>query len=68
MPEPMNFYETVKWIRDHDASPGRRATYAAEFVLNQHTMQRISSENLFEMLKELMIVVIRNAGYDASTR
>lgn len=59
----MNIYEMVVWIRQYDNTIGRAQTQIADFLMSQHLFQRIKSEDLFYMLKDIMAVVLVNAPY-----
>ena len=59
----MNIYEMLDFIRKNDMSAGKAYTYTADFLNTQYTRGVIESEDLFNMLRELMIMIITCISY-----
>ncbi len=60
----MNIYDMLDFIRKNDGSAGNAYTYTADFLMRQHTRGTLETEDLFNQLRELMIMIVTSISYE----
>lgn len=59
----MNVNDMLDFIRKNDNSDGNVFTYTADFLMGQHLMGRLNDENLWHMLRDIMILIVTCSSY-----